>query len=445
MTAHSPACSRWAAVSDREAIGDALSPEEQRYLQDHPAVCDSCAAFAGVQRELEALLEPDENRQSRMHRRAGGSRLPQTMWPAPRLARVALALGALAACAAFSWKLAEQPAPPPAAMAAHLSSVGDGVDVDGDRAREGMPLPMGAVVLTLAGRACLDIQSATGSNAGNIHACLSPASRVRVTELDGARRRLEVLAGKLSVELDPQPPGTSFTVETREGTVTAIGTAFSVEVPEDGGPVVTRVLHGTVAVHSTYAGERRLGAHSQWLMTGDVTRMPEDVEAREGALLARASEPAIAVPEQTEKGPPAAPSSTPPRARERPAERAEKLLIQARSRSAAGDARGTADAYRELLATQPRSAEANAARVPYGELELSVLGDARSALALFEQYLAVGGPLSEEASYGRIRALRALGRTDEERAAIRTFLEQYPEASASSALRDRQKAFSEDP
>jgi hypothetical protein len=51
-----------------------------------------------------------------------------------------------------------------------------------------------------------------------------------------------------------------------------------------------------------------------------------------------------------------------------------------------------------------------------------------------------GGPLAEEASFGRIRALRALGREDDVRAAVSAFLATYPDSALAPSLRPKASA-----
>jgi hypothetical protein len=51
------------------------------------------------------------------------------------------------------------------------------------------------------------------------------------------------------------------------------------------------------------------------------------------------------------------------------------------------------------------------------------------ALDHFGRYLDTGGgSLAQEAAWGRARALGAIGRTDQERAALREYVERYPES-----------------
>jgi TolA-binding protein len=95
-------------------------------------------------------------------------------------------------------------------------------------------------------------------------------------------------------------------------------------------------------------------------------------------------------------------------------------------------------AYRELRQAYPESVEARTVLVPLGQLELDHLSHATAARELFEQYLSGGdGPLAQEARYALIRALRELGERRQEREAVATFLERFPESLEAGALRRR--------
>jgi hypothetical protein len=112
-------------------------------------------------------------------------------------------------------------------------------------------------------------------------------------------------------------------------------------------------------------------------------------------------------------------------------------VAQARARRNAGDAKGAIAAYEQLIERHPTSAAARTAMVSLGQLHLD-LDEPRPALKWFDRYLAKpGGPLAEDAAYGRIRALGALGRTKAEREAVEAFLSSYPASSYAAKLRDR--------
>jgi hypothetical protein len=76
--------------------------------------------------------------------------------------------------------------------------------------------------------------------------------------------------------------------------------------------------------------------------------------------------------------------------------------------------------------------------VALGGLLLSELNDPAGALTAFDAYLSEHkGALAQEAEFGRIRALRALGRYESEKAAIQSFLVAHPEGPDAQVLRRR--------
>lgn len=115
---------------------------------------------------------------------------------------------------------------------------------------------------------------------------------------------------------------------------------------------------------------------------------------------------------------------------------ADELLRRAQALYTAGDTAGATAAYRSLIARYPGSGEARAARITLGQLVLRG-GRADEALGHFDSYLAGGGPLAIEARVGRIAALRALGRTADERAAIEDFLSRHGDGVHAARLRAR--------
>lgn len=94
--------------------------------------------------------------------------------------------------------------------------------------------------------------------------------------------------------------------------------------------------------------------------------------------------------------------------------------------------------YQALQRRFPSSAEATASRVSLGGLLLEG-GRASQALTQFDRYLAggAGQRLTAEALYGRGRALRALGRTDQEAKNWRRLLSSYPESPYGGEARQR--------
>lgn len=118
---------------------------------------------------------------------------------------------------------------------------------------------------------------------------------------------------------------------------------------------------------------------------------------------------------------------------------ARDLLRRAQKRRASRDWRGAAASYRLLLTKFPTSSAARAARVALGMLALDHLGDPAGALRIFDAYLRATrrGVLAQEAAYGRIRALRRLGRRAAEKRALRSFLKYYPVALQAPLVKRR--------
>ncbi|WP_394828105.1 PEGA domain-containing protein [Pendulispora albinea] len=532
MNAIRDACARWIALSDREAMGEVLTAAEKAFARAHLASCTACRAEADVWGEMRSLLDvPREGHRVHDGKPAATLVAGRRAWEnVPRRdgpwLTGARALGLCLAVAAMAAAIARHRAPhdrvpndraprdpqavpdlatAPSSLAAAPSSLaaapkdatailtvagGGPVDVDGRPGTVGQTLERGAVVSSREGSACLAVLPAA-------RACIARGTMLRLAD-PGPNARLELLGGKVAIELDPLPPGSSFAISTRGGSAIAVGTAFSVEVPPDDAPVVTRVLHGVVLVRASNGTEQRVAAHETTSMRdAKPTPLSPVDEERERALLiappydgatvravidsdlpgatVRIDERtvgiapiellltrgdhavAIAAPSRgtahetlhvgieplvrrfTLPAAPAPPSSGAIASTERTpsAKRAAELLAAARVRRADGDLSAAIGAYRELFERHGASAEAHAALVPWGELQLAPLSDPRGALAAFDRYMMRGGPLEQEASFGRIRALRALGRTDDERAAIESFVQRFPDGSLTSSLRER--------
>ncbi len=151
------------------------------------------------------------------------------------------------------------------------------------------------------------------------------------------------------------------------------------------------------------------------------------VEVRRGETT-RVELPPSSVPKARPAAPPQVASSPPA---------ASDLLGRARQQLQAGNHAGAVESYRSLRRHYPESAEAHTVLVTLGQIELNRLGQPAQALRSFSAYLRTGGPLAQEASQGRIRALQALGHRSRERAAIRSYLRRYGDSLNAPRLRHR--------
>jgi tetratricopeptide (TPR) repeat protein len=117
-----------------------------------------------------------------------------------------------------------------------------------------------------------------------------------------------------------------------------------------------------------------------------------------------------------------APTAEPARPRARSKPSADERLAAAQDALAEGHADEAIARYETLITEYPTSKAAAIARVSLGRLLLRQ-GRTRDALAAFDAYLAGDDrELAEEAEYGRIKALHALGERAELAAAIDAFL-----------------------
>ncbi|MDF2697258.1 MAG: hypothetical protein K0S65_5641 [Labilithrix sp.] len=121
-----------------------------------------------------------------------------------------------------------------------------------------------------------------------------------------------------------------------------------------------------------------------------------------------------------------------------PTEQTADLLREANRLRAQGRWADAAATYRKVIDLGPDSAEAYPADVALGNLELQQ-GRAQAALTRYEHALRAhpSGALAEEARWGKARALRAAGRTAEEKAALVEFRTRHPESPLVPAATQR--------
>jgi len=117
----------------------------------------------------------------------------------------------------------------------------------------------------------------------------------------------------------------------------------------------------------------------------------------------------------------------------------EDLLQAANRARAAGQFRDAADTYAEVYERHPSSLSAYVAEVAAGSLELEHLDRPDRAVRLFKRALRTrpGGALDLEARQGLAIALRDLGRTRDEIAALKALVTAHPDRPAADRARAR--------
>lgn len=361
----------------------------------------------------------------------------------------------------------------------------------------GASLAAGDVLRVREGRACLHWDGSVLC-AGPSSEFGFPGGQGTDAALEG-HQVVSLRSGSLIARVREQSPERNFVVETPRGTVTVQGTVFAVVAEPDGGVTVRvaqgavlvtqadgtrRLVRASRAVawketlRETAADAALVSGDLTWMQLAatltsdggcglDIVSEPVGAEVRvDGRALGRAplsvrmacggkqvavggagfveqiqrvvlAEARTRHRVELEPESPVAselPSSSPSRG-EGAAQSSGALLALARQHRSAGRYGEAASVYRRVVAEYRRTPEAGTALVSLGELELSQLGAPAAALRSFERYLQTGGPLAPEAHYGRIRALRQLGRHDEARTAAEQFVQKYPRSVQAAQLR----------
>jgi hypothetical protein len=458
-------CQRWVAVSDARSVGAEIEADDVDFARMHEKVCSECRVESAVWRSFVAAATdaPDQSGPRLGHlvhetidgpatvdrilaAAQHGSRplaLPETArrrWQTlPRVGSVAALLVATGVAAgAVMWLRS-----PPATV--RLAAV----------PRTGSEAP--AAEATATPRAAPseppapdDIPPAyrCESPAADLTVCVAAASRVRGRRLHGARRTIDLREGGVVVSIARQARDASVVVTTPSGRVTAADTVFSVEV-DGSGATWARVERGTVRVARFHGRGTSAVEAGQKMRLDDASRptsLPEAERSRDLAVLAvevaDSDLPPAPRPQPVDTGrragavPAPRPDDLGAGAAAAPDPRA--LLERARALFGRGAFAAAAQAYQSACDAAPASPEGRAALVSLGDLRLSELGDARGALSAFDAYLASGGGvLAPEAQFGRIGALRALGRVEEARTAARAFVEEHPTGPRADAVRRR--------
>lgn len=426
-------CNQWIDIADRDVVGEPISDEERAFLGEHVESCHECRAESALWDEMRANPESDALGMHPPTIEQLMSLANPSLPPRRRRRRSTLVVGGLVAAAM-------------AAAVLFVAILGT-PETDENHATNTPSVTTGVWTETAGEPRCLDRND-------EAKVCLAPHTKARRFATDGGREGYELALGTIAVDLPPRAPRRPFAITTEMGEVEAVGTVFAVQVSQ-GGRVVAQLLEGRLRIRAPGVDTVAITA-GETLVVG--TSAPEPLAPREAEPL-RAL---LGLPEPTE-GPASAelslgdveptttetrPATTSPRrpstssAEEpTPLSSPPSLLQQARRLRLEGRHQEAAATYRELQQRHPASTEARAALVSLGQLQLSHLSAPAAALRSFDAYLArQGGSLDREALHGRISALRALGRSSDERQAIEGYLRRFPSGVRANSLRLRLEA-----
>jgi DNA-directed RNA polymerase specialized sigma24 family protein len=280
-----------------------------------------------------------------------------------------------------------------------------------------------------------------------VDVCMSAHAQVRLESLSRDTRAVEVLSGRVTVRRaehgSSAADGIPFALVAGPLSALASGSVFGLERMTSG-EVRIRVVEGhvlsRVATWSTKISAGQMGVLRADGDTLVMEALPPGQIAREWELISTGMRPApdAARPLPEALGEPpttaAAPEPSDPKT-------PEQLLREGWDQVKAKRYPEAIATYERIRSAHPQSQEAHVVLVRLGDLVLEHLGAAERALSLYDGYLREGGgPLEREARYGRIEALRELGKGPLERAAIEEYLALYPASAKAASLRERLSA-----
>lgn len=355
----------------------------------------------------------------------------------------------------------------------------------------GQELKEGDTVRVESGRVALGLPS-------NITLMLEKGSEIKLEKLNEENFLVALSDGAVLASVDPTATRPGFSVATDAGVVTVTGTVFSVR--KDHGKTDVRVLRGSVKLSEPNRASRRVKTSQGSVLGGDEIFEIDPKEATElreqkmmldmlnptdvGSTLVFKSQPSGATVyidgatvgttpliasvspgakrvevamvgyESVRRVMDVEPGRTtsrtltlkvvPPKRVVRRAPKARRttaasLLEDATAKRRAKKWRDAAAAYEELLRTHPRSPQASVARISLADIELDHMRRPAVAIKHYDAYLRISssGVVAQEAEYGRIRALRALGRTQREKNEIANFIAKHPGAMQTGMLKAR--------
>ncbi|MEM6993703.1 MAG: hypothetical protein AAF721_24530 [Myxococcota bacterium] len=373
---------RWEALADALAADEPLSADESSFVKSFgdPAAVEEREIYDALRQHGEAVAPTagDAERAAATMAEFTGGQARSPRW--------GIAVGAVLAVAAAVLLWMRIPSPTHAVDETSGPTVASGVlMLDGVALTSGEALPVDRWVVASA-RACVEVRRGK--------ACAAAASRFRVRD-DG----VELSRGELEFT------GSGAVIVDEQRVVATDAALVAVSVDDQAYVVASE---GTVALEASHDSPLPLGAQVE-LGGAEPEAATDPIE----------DDPAPG-DDDTAEAPAVAPSPSAPKARP-PGE----MLSRARQAVADGNVAKALATYAALRRRHPKSAEAHAANVSVGQLELR-RGHAKAALRAYSRYLHAPGPLAEEAHWGKIRALHKLGRTTQRDAAIEALRKANP-------------------
>ena len=297
------------------------------------------------------------------------------------------------------------------------------------------PIPVGRSIRTDTSDAMLRLPTGIAWQ-------LEPHSRGNIAPLQPDRLEVNVLKGESWFRVDPTRSGPSFSVNTKMGRIEVTGTIFVVNAEPS--EVRITLLKGEVWVIRPSGHRDRvssghvlsLGQNTQRRLSPDTRQQMLDKLAALTWSAARKEENAVSmIPEADRESELDIPS---PLEKSHRAVGPKYLISKIQFHRKHRNWGKVAQLYKQLIQSAPSSETAVVSRVSLGEIYLSKLQQYKNALSQFERYLHSGHTaLLPEATYGKCRTLKALGKREGEIRCLDGFVRQFSSAFQAQKARAR--------
>lgn len=267
-------CERWIAIADAAVLGEPVSAADREFEREHQSACPRCRGEASTWSSLRpSRLQVVPNAEDVDEILKLAARDPSRSSPRARTVQIsprAVALGTgaalLAAAAATALWLASSEG-----RLVSNSPIATAVDSAPSAATTSERTPL--VAGRQARATCHEVTL-------GITLCMTAGTELSSVELSPPHRAVQLVHGHVVASVASQPPGTSFSIATKDGKVTAVEAELGVEVSPNG--------ESWARVHRGKAMARSAGAPREtFLAPEQATRLGSD-EARPVAAAERA-------------------------------------------------------------------------------------------------------------------------------------------------------------
>ncbi len=302
-------------------------------------------------------------------------------------------------------------------------------------------LTAGQVVTTAGGPVVLRL-------AGGVSVQLAEHTLVNLIRPNHYPAEIELRHGRVVAHVPSDHSGElAFRVLTSAGHVDVTGTVFAVNASDR--DIEVQVLEGHVRAIKSDQSEHSIsrGRRLSFKRAGVQLMSPQQVatlerESRSLGPIAPGRPPRIVSSDPVQRKsiePPRPPQSDASASRVATRSTAKSLLKRAGELHRQKNWTAAKRLYNKLIERHPGKPQTGIALTSLAELELGPLNDPQAALHHFSTYLRhyPTGVLAPEATYGKAKALRQLGRRQSERQALIDFVRRYPQALQTQAAKRR--------